>query len=61
MATIDKRLAHLEATRRAPVTVCCVRIGDGPALRPGGVVCTAHHDHVYVIGGEVRPHDHKGD
>ena len=61
MTTIDKRLAHLEAIRRAPVVVCCVQIGDGPALRPGGVVCTAHHDRVFVIGGDGRPHDHKSD
>ena len=61
MATIDKRLARLEVRKIGPVAVCCVRIGDGPALRPGGVICTAHHDRVFVIGGDGRTHDHKGD
>ena len=50
--TIDKRLSLLEAKRKPPVTVHCVAIGDGPALRPDGSTCTVHHDKLFTIGGE---------
>ena len=48
---IDSRLAKLEAKRHAPVTICCVAIGDGPPMRADGSTCTAHHAKVFVLGG----------
>ena len=54
MATkaIDKRLSLLEVKRKAPVTIHCVAIGDGPALRPDGSTCTVHHDKLLTLGGD---------
>ena len=52
MKTLDSRLAKLEVKRAGPaVTVHCVAIGDGPATRPDGSICTVHHDKLFEIGG----------
>ena len=50
--TIDARLAKLEVKRKPPVTVHCVAIGAGPALRPDGSECHQHHDLMVTLGGE---------
>ena len=50
--TTEKRLAALEVKRKAPVTIHCVAIGDGPALRPDGSTCTVHHDLMVTLGGD---------
>lgn len=47
-----RRLSRLEAQVAPSVTVCCVQIGDGPALRADGQVCTVHHVRVIVLGGD---------
>ena len=48
---IDSRLAKLEVKRKAPVTIHCCAIGDGPALKVDGSECTAPHDKVIILGG----------
>ena len=53
MATINARLGKLEVKRTGPaVVVHCVAIGDGPATRPDGSICTVHHDKLFELGGD---------